>query len=335
MRGRRVLLFAAAVVGVGGIGLLAQAPASNAPALASGKSWTPPKTPDGHPDLSGYWTNITLTPLQRPASLAGKAFFTPVEAAAYEKATVDANNADRRDNIRGTDADVGKAYNDFWWDRGTKVVSTLRTSLIVDPPDGRIPPLTPEAMRRAAERRAAAQGHQFDGPENRALSERCLVWPTAGPPMMPSFYNNNYQIVQGPGYVAIVVEMIHDARVIPTDGSPHLPRDVRLWLGDPRGHWEGDTLVVETTNFTDRNPFNGSSKDMRLIERFTRTAQDTIMYRFTVDDPSSFTNTWTAEIPMHQTKGPLIEYACHEGNYAMSGMLAGARAEEKAAAGGK
>ena len=310
------------------------AAAASIAAVAFGQAaYAPPKDADGHPDLSGYWTNVTLTPLQRPANLAGKAFFTQEEATAYEKATIETNNADRRDGIRGTDADVGKAYNDFWWDRGTKVVSTLRTSLIVDPSDGRIPPLTAEAQRRAAERRAAAIGHQYDGPESRALSERCILWPTAGPPMMPSFYNNNYQIVQGPGYVTVVVEMIHDARIIPTNNSPHLSKDVRLWLGDPRGHWEGNALVVETTNFTDKTPFNGSSKDMKLTERFTRTAPDTLMYRFTVDDPSSFARPWTAEIPMHKIAGPLIEYACHEGNYAMTGMLSGARAEEKEAAG--
>jgi hypothetical protein len=255
-----------------------------------------------------------------------------VEAAAYEKETVDRNNADRRDP--GTDADVGKAYNDFWWDRGTKVVSTLRTSLIVDPADGKVPALTQEATRRMAETRDAARSHAFDGPENRPLAERCILWATAGPPMMPSVYNNNYQIVQEPGYVAIVVEMIHDVRIIPLNGSPHLPEDVRLWLGDPRGHWEGNTLVVETTNFTGKTAFQGSSKDMRLVERFTRTAPDTLMYQFTIEDPAAFTKPWTAEIPMHQTQGPLVEYACHEGNYAMSGILSGARAEEKNAAGG-
>jgi hypothetical protein len=322
VHGRRLLLWAAASLA---LSVLAQAPT---------KSWTPPKTSDGQPDISGYWTNITLTPLQRPANLANKPFFTPTEAAAYEKETVERNNADRRDNA-GTDADVGKAYNDFWWDRGTKVVSTLRTSLIIDPPDGKVPALSPEAARRLADTRAAARGHAYDGPENRPLAERCILWATAGPPMMPSFYNNNYQIVQGPGYVIIVVEMIHDARIIPLDGSPHPPQDVRLWLGDPRGHWEGNTLVVETTNFTDKTAFQGSSKDMRLVERFTRTAPDTIMYQFTVDDPATFGKTWTTEIPMHQTQGPLIEYACSEGNYAMSGILAGARADEKAAEGGK
>jgi hypothetical protein len=262
------------------------------------KSWTPPKTPDGKPDLSGYWTNVTLTPLERPANLADKAYFTPQEAAQYEKDLVERNNADRRDG--GSQADVGRAYNNFWWDRGTKVVSTLRTSLIVDPPDGRIPPLTEEAQKRRAAQRAASQGHEFDGPENRALSERCLVWPTAGPPMLPSFYNNNYQIVQGPGTVAILVEMIHDVRMIPTDGRPHLPSEVGEWLGDPRGHWEGNTLVVETTNFSSKADFHGSDRNMKLIEKFTRTGPRELMYEFTVDDPTAFTKPFSGQIPMHR-----------------------------------
>ena len=196
-------------------------------------------------------------------------------------------------------------------------------------PDGRIPALTPEAQKRQADRAAAGRGHQFDGPENRALTERCLVWPTAGPPMLPSFYNNNYQIVQAPGYVMILVEMVHDVRVIPTDGRPHLPSDVRQWFGDSRGHWEGDTLVVETTNFSDKNSFRGSDENMKLIEKFSRTGPDTILYEFTINDSTAFAKPWTAHIPMNRMPGPIIEYACHEGNYAMSGMLAGARSEEQ------
>src|SRR5579871_2394804 len=280
------------------------------------------------PDLQGFWTNVTITPLERPAELAGKQFFTPQEAAAYEKEMVKRNNADRRDGA-GTDADVGKAYNDFWWDRGTKVVPTLRTSLIVDPPDGRIPALTPEAQKRQADARAVLRGHANDGPENRALSERCIVWPTAGPPMLPSFYNNNYQIVQAPGYVMILVEMVHDVRIIPTDGRPHFPSNVREWFGDSRGRWEGDTLVVETNNFqkSDKINFHGSDENMKLIEKFTRTGPETIKYEFTVYDPTAFTRPWSAEIPMNRMQGPIIEYACHEGNYAMEGMLAGARAD--------
>ena len=311
----RTLLLAALIA----VPVMAQAP----------KGWVAPKAADGHPDLSGYWTNITLTPLERPADLAGKAFFTPQEAEKYEKDLVERNNADRRDG--GAQADVGRAYNDFWWDRGTKVVSTLRTSLIVDPPDGHIPPLTAEAQARRAAARAAL-GHAYDGPENRPLAERCLVWPSAGPPMLPTFYNNNYQIVQSPGYVGILVEMIHDVRMIPTDGRPHLPAGVTQWFGDPRGHWEGNTLVVETTNFSKQADFHGSDQNMKLIEKFTRTGPKDLMYEFTVDDPTAFTKPFTGQVPMHAVEGPILEYACHEGNYAMSGVLGGARAEEKAAA---
>lgn len=296
-------------------------------AIAQQKNWTPPKTADGKPDLSGIWTNVTITPLERPADLAGKATFTPAEAAAYEKKMVSENNADRRD--LPPEADVGKAYNDAWWDRGTKVVGTLQTSLIVDPPDGKIPPLTPEAQKRVAAARAEARLHPSDGPEDRLLSERCLNWPTAGPPMLPSFYNNNYQIYQGPGYVAIDIEMIHDVRIIPTDGRPHLPPEIRLWLGDSRGHWEGNTLVVDTTNFTDKTRFRGSTQNMHLTEKFTRMDPDTILYEFTVSDPETFTKPWTARIPMRKSKGPIYEYACHEGNYAMTGILGGAREAEK------
>ena len=301
------------------------------PALHSAQTrvYTAPRTPDGHPDFQGVWTNVTVTPLERPADLKDKAFFTPQEAAAFEKQVVERNNADRRDG--GAEADVGRAYNDAWYDRGTKVVKTLRTSLLVDPPDGHLPPMVPEALKRQQERLALNRGHQFDGPENRSLAERCLIWPTLGPPMLPSFYNNNYQIVQGPGYVAILVEMVHDVRIIRTDGSPHLPSSVRLWMGDPRGHWEGNTLVVDTTNFTDKTAFRGSSENLHLVERFTRTDADTLMYEVTVEDPSTWARPWRIELPMRKSDSPLYEYACHEGNYAMEGMLAGARAEEKAA----
>ena len=289
---------------------------------AQTRQYTPPRTPDGQPDLQGIWTNATVTPLERPANLAGKEFFTPAEARQYEKDTIERNNADRRDG--GAQADLTRAYNDAWYDRGTRVVETLRTSLVIDPPDGRIP------------RKASAPtgpllgfGRPPEGPEDRSLAERCILWPTAGPPMMPSFYNNNYQIVQGPGYVTILVEMIHDARIIPLDNRPHVDPGIRQWMGDPRGHWEGNTLVVETTNFNDKTRFQRSSQGMKLVERFTRTAPDTIMYEFTVDDPSSFTKPWTAQIPMKRTEGPLFEYACNEGNYAMTDMLAGARADKK------
>ena len=258
--------------------------------LGQTKTYAPPKTADGKPDLQGVWTNVTVTPLERPADLKDKAFFTPQEAAAFEKQVVDRNNADRRDG--GADADVGRAYNDAWYDRGTRVVKTLRTSLVVDPPDGHVPAMLPEAAKRQQERLAQNRGHQFDGPENRSLAERCLIWPTLGPPMLPSFYNNNYQIVQGPGYVAILVEMIHDVRIIPTDGRPHVPSDVRLWMGDPVGHWEGNTLVVDTTNFTNKTAFRGSGENLHLIEKFTRADADTLMYEVTVEDRSTWARPW-------------------------------------------
>jgi len=299
-------------------------------------NWTPPRTPDGKPDLQGIWTNATLTPLERPQDLAGKQVLTPAEAAAYEKQLLQQANRD----VRKGPADVG-AYNELWFDRGTKVVGGRRTSLIVDPPDGRIPPLTPAAQKKLDAEVAHSSLHAADGPEDRPLAERCILWPTAGPPMLPGPYNNNYQIVQAPGYVVIQVEMIHETRIIPTDGRPHLPPGIRQWMGDSRGHWEGNTLVVETTNFTgktsdlsagmQRGTYRGSDENLRLRERFTRVDPETILYEFTVDDPTAFTKPWTAQIPMTKFQGRLFEYACHEGNYALTSILAGARADEKKA----
>ena len=222
-----------------------------------------------------------------------------------------------------------RAYNDFWWDRGTKIVKTLRTSLIVDPKDGRIPPLTAAAKERQAARQAANKGHEFDGPESRPLFERCLMLQGAGAPTTPTAYNNNTQIVQTPGFVAIHNEMGHEVRVISLDGRPHLPQTMRQWKGHSRGHWDGDTLVVETTNFSVKNSFRGSGLHMTLTERFRRLDADTLEYRFTVDDPETFTQPWTVEIPLTRTPGPIFEYACHEGNYGMLDVLRGARAQEK------
>jgi hypothetical protein len=314
MRKRGVLAILAALFGV-------WAGAQNAPkrpSTTTPKGWKVPLTPDGVPDLQGTWTNATLTPLQRAANL--KEFYTEAEAAAFERETI----------ARNSSSSVAQSYNDYWFDRGNQVVPTLRTSLIVDPPDGRVPSLTDFGRAAQQERQAARRGKgQSDGPEMRSLAERCIVWPTGGPPMMPSFYNNNYQIVQGPGYVAIMVEMIHDVRIIPTDGRPHVPDNIRTWMGDPVGHWEGDTLVVETTNFNGESPFNNSSREMRLIEKFRRVNDGMMMYEFTVNDPA-FTRPWTAQIPMTTLNEPVFEYACNEGNYAMKNMLAGAREEEKA-----
>ena len=303
---------------------------SSAPVSGQGaKPWAPPRTADGQPDLQGTWTTSTLTSLERPAEFAGKEFLTPAEAVAYEKRLLEQGNRDRRDSNAAVD--VGGAYNEFWFEKGSKVVETRRTSLVVDPPDGKIPALTPEGQKRAAARAEYRRQHPADGPEDFSLNNRCILWPTAGPPMLPGGYNNNYQIIQAPGYVTILIEMIHDARIIPTDGRPHLPQNIRQLMGDPRGHWEGNTLVVETTNFTGKTAYRGSGENLRLIERFTRTSPDTIMYEFTVNDPASFTKPWTVHLPMKQRTDPLFEYACHEGNYGMFGMLGGARAEEKAA----
>jgi hypothetical protein len=303
-----------------------------------------PRAGDGHPDLSGIWTNVTITPLERPREMAGKEFFAESEVADYEKRTVQQRNRDQRnpDPVR----DAANAYNDFWWDSGTKILKNRRTSIIVDPADGRIPALTAERQKQLAEKREAARlrcaqpGCQpensgilgpADGPEDRPLMERCISFGTAGPPMLPSAYNNNYQIVQSPGFVAINVEMPHDVRRIPTDGSPHPPAAIREWLGDSRGHWEGDTLVVETTNFSPAISMRGSDENLRVTERFTRVDADTLLYRFTVDDPTAFTKPWSGEIPMVKAPGPLYEYACHEGNSGLAGILSAARADEKKA----
>ena len=328
MSNRFAAILSAAVLALPGF---AQAPA----AKASGKgasTWKAPRTPEGHPDLQGIWSNATVTPLERPGEFAGKAVLSDQEAAEFATEVVERTNGDRRDGA-GTDADVARAYNDFWYDRGTKTIKTRRTSLIVDPPDGRIPPLTAEAKKRMAARAERRRLHPADGPEDRGLSERCLNWRTAGPPMLPGAYNNNYQIVQTPDTVVIFNEMIHDARIIPMDGRPHVPAGIRLWLGDSRGHWEGDTLVVETTNFSDKTAFQGASENMRLTERFTRVDPDTLLYEFTVNDPAAFARPWTAQIPSVRSDGPIFEYACHEGNYGMYGILSSARAEEKKKAG--
>jgi hypothetical protein len=301
-----------------------QAQSSVPKAKASAKQWTPPRTPDGQPDLQGFWTNATTTPLERPSDLAGKQVLTEEEATEFQERVL------RPAGEGPPGLQAGSSIDASWFERGS-VVEGRRTSLIVDPPDGRIPPLTPAARERVTARAQQARLHPADGPESRSLGERCLAQANAGPPMLPTGYNNNYQIVQGPGYVAILVEMMHEVRIIPLDGRPHLPPDVRHWLGDSRGHWEGNTLVVDTTNFTDKTAFRGSGEKLHLVERFTRTAPDTIRYEFTVDDPSAFTKPWSAELPMRTGRGPIYEYACNEGNYALVDILNGARAEEKRA----
>ena len=271
-------------------------------------------------DLQGTWTNGFATPLERPRDLAAKAFFTPEEAAAYEK-VVSERPATSNDSV---------ADPVIWWEKGMKVVPTRRTSMVYDPPDGRIPALTAAAQKRMADARAETRKHPDSGPEDRSLMERCIVSPVGGPvPMLPGPYNNNYQIVQTSDFVIIVVEMIHDVRIIPISAGP--VSTVPQWLGESRGHWEGDTLIVDTTNFTDRTRFRGSDDKMHLIERFTRTASDTLLYQFTVEDPSAFTAPWSAEIPMMTSDGPIYEFSCHEGNAAMMNMLNTARLAEKKA----
>jgi hypothetical protein len=304
------------------------------PALAAGQAaedhrWIPPRTAWGDPDLSGMWDFRTLTPLERPKKLEGKEVLTDEEAARYEEETVAALDKDRRtsDGL-SAEQDVGNAYNQFWWDYGTKLTEDKRTSLIVDPPDGRVPPLTPPAQARA-DARTAALKRPAHGPEDRTAWERCILGFNAGPPMNPSAYNNFVQLLQTPRYVVILNEMVHDARIVPMDGRPHLPQTIRQWRGDSRGRWEGNTLVVDTTNFTDKTSFRGSGPGMHLVERFTRISNDRLLYEYTIDDPESFETAWSAAVPMTRTEDPMFEYACHEGNYGMFNLLAGARAQEK------
>jgi hypothetical protein len=287
------------------------------------------RTADGQPDLQGVWNFSTITPLERTAEFAGREFLTDAEAKAFEQRTAEQTNRDNRGS--SADSDLGGAYNEFWWDRGVhaaRVHGKTRTSLIVDPPDGRIPALTSDGQARAAVRADARRQHPADGPEDRSLGERCLLF-NAGPPMLSGPYNNYVQILQTRDHVVIVNEMIHDARIVPLDGRPHLPAGMRSWLGDSRGHWDGNTLVVETTNFTGKTNVRGSGEGLRLVERFTRADAGTLLYEFSIDDPASFSKPWSAVLPMAKTDDRIFEYACHEGNYAMTGILRGARSGEK------
>jgi hypothetical protein len=283
----------------------------------SAAPWTPPHTPWGDPDLDGVWNYATMTPLERPAALAGKDVLTVEEAAAFERQTIERQGV--TNNTAGPD----------WWDPGTQHLANRRTSLVVDPPAGRLPPLTPEARQRAAARTQARRERGIaDGPEELGLNVRCLQWSTAGPPMLPGVYNNNVEFIQTRGYIVIYNEMIHDARIVAMDGRPHsgAPR----WMGDSRGHWEGQTLVVDTINFTDKTNFRDSTATLHLVERFTRVRDNEIDYQFTADDPATWTRPWTALIPMMKTTGPIYEYACHDGNYkSMQGILLATRAQEK------
>jgi hypothetical protein len=311
------------------IALASPSPSAQTRPSAQKQKWAPPRTPDGHSDLQGIWDFRSATPLERPARFAGREFMTADEVAEYERLALAREDGRPPDDARSLEE---QSVHPVWWlDYGKKVVKTARTSLIVDPPDGKIPPQTAEAKERAAARRAAARSHgPADSYENRSLQERCI---TRGLPevTLPGPYNNNLQIVQAPGYVILFTEMIHDARIVPMDGRPHNSPSLRSWMGDSRGRWEGDTLVVDTINFTDRTNFRGAGANLHLVERFTRIDADTIEYRFTLDDPTTWTRPWTVAYPIVKTEGPIYEFACHEGNYGLRDILSGARYEEKAA----
>jgi hypothetical protein len=319
---------------VGGVALLATVILAPIPAAAQKRASASARTPDGKPNLEGIYSFSTITPLQRPEALAGKTTLNDEEAAEFQASENTRLNRDLFDPIKGQPS-AGYApraeggvlsYNEFWYERGSQLTKDKRTSLIVDPADGRIP-LTESARRRVAEMRRRSDAGIGDSAEDRTLADRCLMGFNAGPPMTPGSYNNNLQIVQGPGVVVIINEMVHNARIIPTDGRPHTP--FRQWTGDSRGRWEGETLVVETINFRRETSLQGSTAETRVVERFTRVDGETIKYEFTVTDPSSYIRPWSAMLPMPRIEGPLFEYACHEGNYAMANILAGARAKEK------
>ena len=293
----------------------------------------PARTPDGRPDLQGLWLNDTATPLERTKEYANQAFFTPEEAREYEKHyQLDRTAISNRDEV----ANVLKVAGDLDTYEPGRVLPDLRTSLITDPPDGRVPALTAEAQQLSNERAEHVRLHYAENPEDFPNAERCLVVGNAAvPPLLPVFYNNTVQIVQTPAYVTIVSEMIHDARVIPLDGRGHLPPSIRQWMGDSVGRWEGDTLVVDTTNFSDNISLRGSGPKLHVIERFTLRDLDTLVYQFTIDDPGSFVRSWSGTSQMSRTAGPMYEYACHEANYSMTNVLRAARAADRGASGAR
>jgi hypothetical protein len=333
------VLAGAFVLAAGAATLAAQAAASRSNSAPN--KWVLARTPDGHPDFQGVWANNTVTPLQRPKQWEGKATLTDGEIADLQKfaAQIVENDGDaqfgdglilavlnRVSNPTSYDPGTGN-YNQFWLvDRDWH---DRRTSLLIDPPDGKIPPLTPEAEKRRAAEIEHRKTHAFEDPEVFPLGERCVNFTV---PRLQAGYNSYLQIVQAPNHVAIMNEMAHDARVVPLDGRPHLDPRIRVWNGDPRGHWEGDTLVIETTNFSAKSDFMGSHENLRLTERFTRVGPEILNYQFTVDDPTTWTAPWTAMIPLKLKSELIYEYACHEGNSAIPNMLRGHRFEERVAA---
>jgi len=311
-----------------------------APLVALGQgsadNWTPPRTADGVPDIQGIFTFRTITPLQRPQELAGKETLNAKEAAEFEEYRNRRQNRDLYNPEEGApwagyapNAEGGVlSYNEFWYERGKELTKDKRTSLIVDPPNGRVP-LNEVTKKRLAIRRQISNSGFGNSHEDRSLADRCIMGFNSGPPMISGAYNNNVQIFQVPGYVVILNEMVHNARIIPTDGRPH--GKLRQWAGDSRGHYEGDTLVIDTINFKRETSLTGSTADTHLVERFTRVDPDALRYEFTVEDPNSYTRPWTAVMPMRRTDGPLFEYACHEGNYGLYNILAGQRKKEREA----
>ena len=322
---------------VGAAALAAAVGLSSAPAAAQDA----PRTAWGAPDLQGVWDFRTITPLERPEALGEQAFLTEEEAANLEQEVIERNvelagRAARRTSVtesvdRGEEGAPG-FYNNFWLDRGTRTVGTRRTSLVVDPPNGRLPELSPAGRERTTARRDYLREHPADSWLDRSAFDRCILGFNAGPPITPGGYNQNLQVFQTPDHVVLITEMVHTVRVVPLDGRPSLPGHVRQWSGDSRGRWEGDTLVIETSHFNDQRRWRGTTRNMTLVERLTRVDADTLAYEYTVDDPETWARPWTASIPMRRSDEPLYEYACHEGNYSMPGILGGHRADEAAAA---
>ena len=320
----RVAILGGVLAGAAAVSMHAQsAPAAKAAAPAKPYA---ARTAWADPDLQGVWDYKTITPLERPANFGERQFLNDEEVARLES-----NAAKRLDSPPDANTPANLVHAPYMTDPGRKVDEDRRTSLIVDPPDGRVPPLTEDAQRRQAMRRTGGRDGGADGPESRGSLERCITWglPTA---TLPGLYNNNIRILQGPGYVAITHEMVHDTRIIPLDGRPALSSKVHQWFGDSRGHWDGNTLVVETQNFSDKTNYRGSGATLHMVERFTRTGKNGIEFRMTVDDPTTWTRPWTVELHMRTSEGDLYEYACHEGNYGLRNMLEVARDEEKAAA---
>ncbi|MGH9139907.1 MAG: hypothetical protein ACRD2I_02065 [Vicinamibacterales bacterium] len=296
----------------------------------------PGSSPAAHRGFDGIWNSATATPLERPLALKDKAFFTVEEAADWERQVVASNEepapAEAASKKRGTGT-----YNTFYREYGSRVVKTRRTSIVTEPSDGRIPALTPAAAE-IKQRRVDAMKNAASA-QDTGLQDQCLAFVTAGPPMLPYSYNSNYQIMQTRDAFLVHAEMMHDARIIHLDGRAHLPADIRRWMGDSTGHWAGDTLVVDTTNFNDADGFYGDAggnfgwdRQLHVVERFSLLDTDTLLYRFEIDDPTAFTQAWKGELTLARSPGPIYEYACHEGNYSLPNMLRGYRASEGQAA---